>query len=37
MLSDCKDSSNEPMILGGKDGAQHLAIRSQPVFQDKPD
>ena len=37
MLSDCKDSSHEPMILEGKDGAHQLAIRSQPVFQDKPD
>ena len=36
MLSDCKDSSYEPMILEGRDGTQQLAIRSQSVFQDKP-
>ena len=32
MLSDCKDSSYEPMILEGRAGAQQLAIRSQRVF-----
>ena len=32
MLSDCKDSSYEPMILEGRAGAQQLAIRSQWVF-----
>ena len=36
MPSDCKDSSYEPMILEGRDGTQQLAIRNQPVFQDKP-
>ena len=36
MLSDCKDSSYEPMVLEGRGGAQQLAIRSQWVFQDKP-